>query len=74
MSDDKKTQMREGLRRLAQELDDLDARREELVTERDALMADARDAGVSWTEMQADTGLSVRSVAKSLKRAEGSGG
>lgn len=74
MSDDKKTRMREGLRRLAQELDDLDVRREELVTERDALMVDARDAGVSWTEMQADTGLSVRSVAKSLKRAEGSGG
>lgn len=70
MSDDKQTRLREGLRRLARELDDLDARREELVMERDALMFDARDAGVSWTEMQSDTGLSVRSVAKSLKRAQ----
>ena len=70
MSDDKQTQLREGLRRLARELDDLDARREELAMERDALMVDARDAGVSWTALQSDTGLSVRSVAKSLKRAQ----
>lgn len=70
MSNDKQTRMREGLRRVARELDELDVRREELVTERDALMLDARDAGVSWTALQSDTGLSVRSVAKSLKRAQ----
>lgn len=54
---------------VAEQLAEVDQRRAELVAERDILMVAARDAGVSWVELQRLTGLSVGAVKKSLDRA-----
>lgn len=60
---------RKGLVTVSEQIADIDARRAELIAERDILMMAARDAGVPWTELQELTGLSVMSVKKSLDRA-----
>lgn len=60
---------RKGLAVVVGQLSDVDARRAELVAERDILMVAARDAGVSWVELQELTGLSVGAVKKALDRA-----
>lgn len=65
---------RKGLAVVAGQLSDVDARRAELVAERDILMVAARDAGVSWVELQELTGLSVGAVKKALDRAARAGG
>ena len=60
---------RKGLSVVAEQLAEVDQRRAELVAERDILMVAARDAGVSWAELQELTGLSVGAVKKALDRA-----
>lgn len=60
---------RKGLSVVAEQLAEVDQRRAELVAERDILMVAARDAGVSWVELQELTGLSVGAVKKALDRA-----
>lgn len=61
------------VRRVADELAELDRRRAELVTERDVLLLEARDAGVTWVALQEAAGLTVGALRKALKRAAGGG-
>ena len=49
-------------------LAELDARRAELMAERDILLVEARDNGVSWSELGSVSGLSVGAVKKALDR------
>lgn len=57
-----------GLAVVAGELAELDARRAELMAERDILLVEARDNGVSWSELGSVSGLSVGAVKKALDR------
>lgn len=61
---------RENLRRAALNLRSHDAVRDMLKRERDKALADARAAGVTWVEMQSDSGLTVGSVRTVLARAK----
>lgn len=62
---------RERLRAIAAELAALDSKRAELVELRDSALVDARAAGVSWVELQDDSGMTVGGVAKAFKRVGG---
>lgn len=59
---------RDELRRAAMILRSHDAAREELQRRRDEALAAARAAGVSWVQMQEDSGLSVGAVRSALAR------
>lgn len=63
--------VRSNLGAVVSELAELDARRANLMLERDALMAAARDSGVTWAELERVTGLSRPAVKKSLDRMAG---
>lgn len=62
--------IRERLRYASEALRRHDLMRAALVADRDSLLAEARDNGVSWVDLQADSGLSVGAVRKSLERAK----
>lgn len=59
---------REELRRAAAELAVHDEYRGVLLRRRDWALVRARDAGVSWRDLQADSGLSVGAVRKAIRR------
>lgn len=63
--------VRSSLGAVVAELAELDARRAGLMLERDALMAAARDSGVTWVELERVTGLSRPAVKKALDRMAG---
>lgn len=59
---------RERVRRAADALRRHDLMRAALLADRDRLMVEAREAGVTWTQLQDDSGLSVGAVRKALGR------
>lgn len=56
------------LAEIATELAQMDARRTLRMQERDRLIRQARDEGISWKAIQSATGLSPRAIALSLER------
>jgi hypothetical protein len=56
------------LAKVAAELSAIDTKRESKMRERDRLVREARDAGITWVVIQQATGLSARAVALSLER------
>lgn len=60
-----------GLKAVVHDIEELNARRSELLHERDMLMLAARDAGCTWKELGEISGLSLRMIKVSLDRAQG---
>lgn len=61
-----------GIAMVVGELAELDARRAELMAERDMLLVAARNDGVSWDRLQALSGLSRPSLKKCFDRVKAS--
>lgn len=59
------------LRRTVERLTEADERRANLVEYRDRQIVEALDAGATWAQVQAATGLSPRGLALAVKRARG---
>ncbi|MGO3844455.1 hypothetical protein [Agrococcus casei] len=60
------------LEQASKRLNDLDQRRKDQQRYRDDLIKQARDSGVSWTQIKRATGMADRSLALAYKRIDGS--
>lgn len=58
------------LEKVTSDLAETDVRRTQLMNQRDALIRQARDAGVTWVELQRITHLTPRAISLALERAK----